>query len=408
MKSKLLLFIIFFISITTNAQIIFEKGYFINNNNQKTECLIKNLDWRKNPTDFKYKLSQNDLAKVATISSVKEFGVYNYSKYIRVSTKIDRSSTEIDELDYNRNPNWSEETLFLKVLTEGSASLYNFVDKRNERFFFNTNNRAIEQLVYKEYKKNNTAVIQNNQYRQQLLNNVNCKKLSPSAFTRIRYTKNELVKHFNNNNLCEGGEVLVYKAKKRKKQFNLKVTSGINFSSISVRNNNQLTAPKQDVDFDSKTNFRVGMEFEYIFPFNKNKWALITATNYQHYKNTQELEAQIGQELVTQTASVSYQSVELSFGLRYYMFLNSNSKIFLNAIGVSDFNLDSGIDYERSRSDYEIKTKMNANTAFGLGYNFKKFSAELRIYSSRDLLWHHISAQGDYNNLSFIIGYNIL
>ena len=178
MKSKLLLFIIFFISITTNAQIIFEKGYFINNNNQKTECLIKNLDWRKNPTDFKYKLSQNDLAKVATISSVKEFGVYNYSKYIRVSTKIDRSSTEIDELDYNRNPNWSEETLFLKVLTEGSASLYNFVDKRNERFFFNTNNRAIEQLVYKEYKKNNTAVIQNNQYRQQLLNNVNCKKLT--------------------------------------------------------------------------------------------------------------------------------------------------------------------------------------------------------------------------------------
>ena len=147
---------------------------------------------------------------------------------------------------------------------------------------------------------------------------------------------------------------------------------------------------------------------KYIFPFNKNKWALITATNYQHYKNTQELEAQIGQELVTQTASVSYQSVELSFGLRYYMFLNSNSKIFLNAIGVSDFNLDSGIDYERSRSDYEIKTKMNANTAFGLGYNFKKFSAELRIYSSRDLLWHHISAQGDYNNLSFIIGYNIL
>ena len=72
MKSKLLLFIIFFISITTNAQIIFEKGYFINNNNQKTECLIKNLDWRKNPTDYKYKLSQNDLAKVATISSVKE------------------------------------------------------------------------------------------------------------------------------------------------------------------------------------------------------------------------------------------------------------------------------------------------------------------------------------------------
>ena len=146
----------------------------------------------------------------------------------------------------------------------------------------------------------------------------------------------------------------------------------------------------------------------WIFPFNKNKWALIAAPNYQYYKNTKKLEAQIAQELVTQMATVSYQSIELSFGLRYYMFLNSNSKIFLNAIRVFDFNLDSGIDYERSRSDYEIKTKMNANTAFGLGYNFKKFSAELRIYSNRDLLSNHIYAQGDYNNLSFIIGYNIL
>ncbi|MBG7631799.1 MAG: tRNA modification GTPase [Bacteroidetes bacterium] len=399
MKIKLLLSIIFLVSIHTNAQIIFEKGYFINNNDQITECLIKNIDWRKNPTGFEYKLLQNDLPKEANISTVKEFGVYNYSKYIRAFVKIDRSPTETNELSYNRNPIWSEEILFLKVLTEGPASLYNYIDERSNGFFFNKNNGAIEQLVCKNYLNNDNTVSKNIYYKQQLLNNVNCKKLNALAFTKIRYFENELVKHFNNNNLCEGEEIISYKASKPKKQLHLKITPGINFSSISVQNNdNKIWKPKEDVDFDSKTNFRIGMELEYIFPFNKNKWAFITAFNYQYYKDTQELETQI--------ATVNYQSIELSMGLRYYIYLNSNSKIFLNAIGVYDFNLDSSIEYERSRSDFEIRTTVN--TAFGLGYNFNKFSAELRIYSRRNLLMNHIGVWADYNNLSFIIGYNIL
>ena len=41
------------------AQISFEKGYFINNANQKTNCLIKNQDWKDNPTEFEYKLDEN-------------------------------------------------------------------------------------------------------------------------------------------------------------------------------------------------------------------------------------------------------------------------------------------------------------------------------------------------------------
>ena len=58
------------------GQIRFEKGYFITNENQRTECLIKNVDWKNNPHEFLYKLKDRKETQKGTIQSVKEFGIY--------------------------------------------------------------------------------------------------------------------------------------------------------------------------------------------------------------------------------------------------------------------------------------------------------------------------------------------
>jgi len=87
MKSFLLVCAILFLSISCYSQIIFEKGYFIDNAGQKTECLIKNMDWRSNPTAFDYKLSESDKSKTETIASVKEFGIYTVARYKRYTVK---------------------------------------------------------------------------------------------------------------------------------------------------------------------------------------------------------------------------------------------------------------------------------------------------------------------------------
>ena len=73
------------LSFNSYSQISFEKGYYIDNDNKKINCLIKNIDWMNNPTEFEYKLPENDNSKRITIRSVKEFGVYNSSKYILIS-----------------------------------------------------------------------------------------------------------------------------------------------------------------------------------------------------------------------------------------------------------------------------------------------------------------------------------
>ena len=111
-KNVALILIILAFSLKGYSQIIFEKGYFINNSNQKIECLIKNNDWKNNPETFEYKLSENSEPAIADVKSAKEFGIYSISKYIRSTVKIDKSKENLDDLSYDKEPTYVEEVLF--------------------------------------------------------------------------------------------------------------------------------------------------------------------------------------------------------------------------------------------------------------------------------------------------------
>ena len=84
MKSKLYFLLIFtFSTIVLNAQISFEKGYYITNAKEKVECLIKNYDWKNNPVEIEYKLTNSTLVQKIAITNMEEFSIYDKSKYIR-------------------------------------------------------------------------------------------------------------------------------------------------------------------------------------------------------------------------------------------------------------------------------------------------------------------------------------
>ena len=133
MKNQLILLLTIVFSLNSYSQISYEKGYFIDNANQKINCLIKNSDWKNNPTEFEYKLSEKGESKNATIRSIKEFGIDNSSKYIRSTVEIDRSSESVNFLSNDMNPNFNKETLFLRVLVEGKANLLEYVDSNLKR-----------------------------------------------------------------------------------------------------------------------------------------------------------------------------------------------------------------------------------------------------------------------------------
>ena len=110
MKQKLIIAtIISIISFDCYSQTIYENGYFINNNDEKVECLIKNDDWKNNPTEIKLKYSENEEPKTETIESIKEFEIQGKVKYKRYKVNIDKSSNILTSLNQNRNPDFTEE-----------------------------------------------------------------------------------------------------------------------------------------------------------------------------------------------------------------------------------------------------------------------------------------------------------
>lgn len=371
------------------AQIDFKKGYYINNSNERIECLIKNVDWLNNPVKFESKLNEGAQSTVITIGNVKEFGIYNSSKYIRSEVNIDKSSSNLRELDYDRNLSFVKETLFLKVLIEGKANLYSYVNSNLKRFFFKTEDGGIQQLVYKKYRLSSNEISTNNGFRQQLWTNLKCGNISTTRIERMDYEKNQLLQFFKNYNQCNNAKFVNYQQDKDKKDlFNLSVRVGVNNTSFDVVNFSS-TALFQN---GSQMNMRFGLEAEFILPFNSNKWSIIFEPNYQSFQ-TDPIFGSASSTLL------DFSYVELPIGIRHYAFLNDSSKLFFNASGI----------YNISTSDlYDISRETQLSYGFGVGYKYlDRYSVELRYHTYREIAANNANRGANYGAFSVILGYTL-
>ncbi|MEN8187873.1 MAG: outer membrane beta-barrel protein [Bacteroidota bacterium] len=406
MRKQLLIIALVTIScIESYSQIIFENGYFINESNNKIECLIKNIDWKNNPTEFEYKLSQNSAVQKTTIQAVKEFGINNVSKYIRAKTNIDRSSDQIDEMSSDRNPTFKEELLFLKVLIEGQASLFLYIDNNLTRFFYKLNDSEISQLVYKRYL-NDTKILNNNYFKQQLFLKLKCEKIGIHDIERLSYSKRDLEKIFIKYNICNSSNYIKYEKKQKKDLFNLTIRPGLNYSSLEIQNS---TSGSKDTDFGNNVGVRFGIESEFILPFNKNKWSLIIEPTYQYFKSEQSKErSDVSGGILVSKAN--YESIELPVGLRHYFYLNDNSKIFVNISYVFDFAHNSEIEFLRQDNSilYSLEIEPRRNIGMGIGYKYRdRYGFEMRYNTSRNILGNYMSWNSDYSTISMVIGYSL-
>ena len=391
MKKQLVFILTTILSLNCYSQISFEKGYFIDNNNQKTNCLIRNIDWKNNPKEFEYKISEQTNKNTLTIQSVKEFGIGNVSKYIRFDVDIDRSSNYLNLLSNDKDPKFKNEKLFLKVLIESEASLFMYKDKNITRYFYQTSLLNINQLVFKEYKTTENKIKTNNEFRRQLYNNLKCSDISMADLKNIDYQKRALLKFFNKYNSCNNSEFVNFEKKVKSDLFNLNVRPGFNSSSLVI--NNRYLSPKSK-DYGNELTFRIGLEFEIIMKFNKNKWAVIIEPTYQSFKAKDKIITNII------NPNVNYKSIELPVGLRHYLFLNNNSKIFINGSFIYDIVLHSQV--------RNLDTASSNNFAMGIGYNYnKKYSVELRYQTKRNLTKGYVLWNSDYKTISMIFGYTL-
>ncbi len=405
-------FFVFLISLSIHSQINLEPGYFIKNNGEKVTCLIKNLDWRNNPTQFEYRRTTDDPVEIATIKSVNMFVIIGKSKYVRAAVNIDRSKKQIQLLSKNKAPDFNEETLFLKTLVEGDANLYNYQDGDLKRFFYSLRKEKIEPLIYKKYRKSSPnkpdQVLENNAFRKQLWDHLKCENLSLEGVRKIDYDLNELTTYFINYNSCVNPTYTNTVKKEKRDLFNLRLRPGITFSSLSLF----IPGLDMDVDFGRNINFRAGVEAEFILPFNRNKWSFIIEPTYQAYSGDQSIFVRLSSILTIESdVTANYKSIEVPVGVRHYLYLNDKSKLFINAAFALDLTLNSSIDFSNEQGSLTQDIDLGGqggNLVLGLGYDYNnKFNFEIRYGFNRQVVDTFVSNRSDFNSFSFIFGYNI-
>ncbi len=397
---KLLTGLLLITCVSLFAQIRFEPGYYIDNQGKKTDCLIKNVAWKNNPTTFDYKLTETDTEKQQQISQVSAFEAGGY-KFERYTVQMERSSTDIKSLDNKAVPDFTTETLFLKVLVEAKTTLYAYEDGYVRKFFYKTPTDNVPQLLlYKQYEEDQT-VKENRRYQYQLAFLFADKKLPQSAFAEVKYNQTSLKDFFIKHSAVEGTANVVDKTLNQNKgKFMLRVAAGAAITSLKSEAS---VAVIDNFEFDKKTIVNAGIEAEFILPFNNNKWSVFISPYFTSYKND-------GTKVNTASTagqdkwSADFKAISVPLGARYYMYLHQNSIGFLNAAYVINTNVGKG-KIQKNASVFDLSNRMN--WLAGAGYSYKRINLELRYSFNRDL-FNYSARSAIYNSYGVVVSYQVL
>ncbi|WP_336128605.1 hypothetical protein [Mesoflavibacter sp. CH_XMU1422-2] len=432
---KKLTLLLFLLTVSVKAQITYERGYFIDENDNKTECLIRNLDWSNSPDKFIYKLNESSNSQQKSISSVKEFRVYDTDQYY-IKHLLTQDLKDLENKIIKRIDNY----IFLKVLLIGKASLYKYQNEE-DYFFYSIEGQAPEYLSHTKYLKEKNKVVETHDYKKKLYEVLLCDNFTMKTFTKLNYRNDALVNLFEKYNKCIDQEFNQIYKKRTKTIYRLKALGGL--STYSKISNNYTykyeygLAPstglddysvtktsERNVNFEGGSSIAFGVEAEIVLPIQRNKWSVFIAPNYQNISNT-KFEEYFTQEdgLIdfSYRSNLSYSFIELPIGLRNYILLNDKLNLFLQVAYVRNFVLSSEYnqelilestflqDYNYSILSKENETKKNSSFFIGIGCEYnKKMSLAINYYLSKK---HKVNDefQSDIKGgVSLIATYNIL
>src|SRR6185312_629172 len=368
-----------------SAQIDFQPGYYILNNGARVNCLVKDYEWAANPTAITCKRASGGPAVTIGMDSLLEFSVGN-AKYVRFDVDVETSGSTIEQMSDSPAPAFQHERVLLKVLVEGRASLYVYARRRSARYFYRLNNESSRPLVYKEYLGEDQVVHANPEYLKVLNDSINCTAANAPDPTTVRYGTKPLVRYFVAYNKCVNSAVTDYYAKAVKTALHVNIRAGIDMATITTADN------ATTFSYGKRASLRVGAEAELILPFNRNKWSVVLGADYRSYHSFPS----------DAYFPVDYKAVQGLAGVRYYLFLTHQLKLYLSGLMGANFNLNSNL--AEGRPYFRLATALGP--AFGAGLQYaKRFSVGIQYQPQEEVLDIPVIFSGKLSATTLILSY---
>lgn len=374
------------------AQPEYESGYYISNDGVRHPANIKFKDWSYNPKQFTIVVANESKEQSISVSEAAEFGVIGKARYVRYIGNVDQSSEKAESLSDDREPINIVDTIFIKALVEGPASLFVYSNQYFTRYFYSLNGSSIQQLVYKQYLDGN-AVKQNETFKQQLWPLFNGGTTTAQTVNRLKYRKSDLVQFFVNHNKGLKADFLDRTSTESKAYAEISIRPGFGIGNFTAT---EIFVGNTTHKFKSAPYFRVGAELDFVLPVRNNLWSVVVEPTFQSFKS----DYQDGNTLQT----INYSCLEVPMGVRRKFPIGKQSKMFINAQYVLSMKTSSYMlfDNTKFRLDYAD------NFAFGLGLQKGKWSAEFRYNFDRNPLNKYTGTWSSrYTNTALILGYRL-
>ncbi|MEM6863968.1 MAG: hypothetical protein AAF575_02255 [Bacteroidota bacterium] len=416
MKKKPSFSFIILVFFTTNlaiAQFTFEKGYFIDRDGNKVDCLIENKRWLFFPKQVFYKLTQNSDKMSFTVENCEEFRIGNEGVYKRVKASFPITQSQLKKKETTPEPEMIELDVFVQTIVEGNASLFWYNDDNGVVYLYQKEEGPIQPLIYKKYVQEDQLIRQNNRYKAQLIKDFNCG--NAPIVQKTKYQRKTLIAYFEHLNTCSGNnDYRIYERTANQKAnffVGLKIWAGLEQNQYQARARN----PDRTFNFDDAISSKFGVEVEAFFPyFGYKKISVFLSGQISQADNMFPFpESDIG----SRAYNVDYSIFELQIGARYYFYVGKNGSFFVEAALAPDFFGNSTVSLDRTISldsfeermeTQEIGTSFNNRfgASFGLGYSYKrKIYLRAGLRTGQSVIDEGIFFEDTLNRMSLSLGY---
>lgn len=394
---KKIYFILVFVlaTIQVYSQWKFAPGYIIDNEGEKTNCLLVNTGVQYKGEDYIYKINKTDNPTEVDIKTISEFGVNDALRFVRSEIVLDVSDNKIETLsDTLNHQEWGDGHAFLCELVGSEiASLYYYYFEGQEYYFYKTKENKIKNLIYKKYQLDSphqveTQFLYDTRFRDQLEFYFPCSINS----TSVSYKKNNLKKYFETYIKEQNADYKSYK-KETVGQLQFMAAAMLNSSSFYMKKDATL-----GTHFGENNTFAYGAEINYLFKFNRNLLGLFAEASYTQFKADYQDPAN------PQTSGIDYHVIEMPVGVLLNFNVVNDFKIYTKAGLVSNFVMDkSSIFLNDESNTYELKS--STNMLFAAGIKYKKIGAEFRYYTTRNITPHIYNKGSEFEQMAFRVSY---
>lgn len=418
-------FTLFFVCLLTStvfAQKTFSPGYYINQLGQKVVGFIEDKNPYNNPEKIVFKASLESEAVEIAMLNISEYKIDEDFKYVKYFVQYDIDQV-INKDPINRltkDPKLQEKDMLLRVLVEGTATLYQAVINDCVFYYIKTKEDLVPQLlIFRKYKFD-YKIVENNEFRKQLYEKLRNNSTQIKEFYAVKYQQEALVELFKSINTKDSSLVLQNVSEERSKnKFNYRILTGTSNLEMSYR---YMISGDLKPTGSAVFNPILGVEVSNVlglttrrseifgrFFYQKLTVASEQVTEYASYKRTLRLEA----DLSTLNASLGY---------RYALLKKVKSKLVLDSsVGIStvvggtneliDRYVYSGsnpANPSTQRQNFDVLKRPDLIATLGVGYIFKeKYSFHFELSAPKDYLSKYRNFLGQITCFNLLFSYNL-